>query len=256
MAGRVEGKVVVVTGAARGMGRAEALALAREGALVIAADVLDEETAELAGEAPGRIHAQHLDVTSDADWQALTGRLRAEHGRVDGLVHNAGIAARGRLPHVDPAQWQRAMDVNVLGPLLGTQALHRLLRRGSSIVHVVSIAGLGGHVAAAYTASKWALRGLSRAASLELGAAGIRVNAIFPGFIDTPLMAAASPRFRDAAIAETPLGRIGSPEDVAPLVVYLVSDESGFVTGAEIAVDGGLTAHVSHKSIADATREA
>jgi 3alpha(or 20beta)-hydroxysteroid dehydrogenase len=255
MTGRVAGKVVVVTGAARGMGRAEALALAREGAIVIAADVLDEEAAELAGEAPGRIHAQHLDVTSDAGWQTLGRRLEAEHGRLDGLVHNAGIASRGRLPHVDPAQWQRAMDVNVLGPLLGTQALHPLLRRGSSIVHVVSIAGLGGHVAAAYTASKWALRGLSRAAALELGPAGIRVNAIFPGFIETSLMAGAAPGFRDAAIAETPLGRVGSPEDVAPLVVYLVSDESAFVTGAEIAVDGGLTSHVSHKSIADAITE-
>jgi len=236
MTGRVEGKVVVVTGAARGMGRAETIALAREGAVVIAADVLDAEVEELAGEAPGRIHAQHLDVTSDGDWQALRRRLDAEHGRLDGLVHNAGVAARERLPHVDPAEWQRAMDVNVLGPLLGTQ--------------------LGGHVAAAYTASKWALRGLSRAASLEFGDAGIRVNAIFPGFVDTPLMAGASPRFRDAAIGQTPLGRVGVPEDVAPLVVYLISDESAFVTGAEIAVDGGLTSHVSHKAIADAIREA
>lgn len=255
MTGRVEGKVVVVTGAARGMGRAQALALAREGAVVVAADVLDEEAAELAGEAPGRIHAHSLDVTSQADWEGLRRRLEAEHGRLDGLVNNAGIAARGRLPHVDPAQWQRAMDVNVLGPLLGMQALHPLLRRGSSIVNVVSVAGLGGHVAAAYTASKWALRGLSRAAALELGEEGIRVNAIFPGFVDTPLMAGASPRFRDAAIGQTPLGRVGTPGDVAPLVVHLVSDESAFTTGAEIAVDGGLTSHVSHKAIADAIEE-
>jgi 3alpha(or 20beta)-hydroxysteroid dehydrogenase len=251
MTGRVEGKVVVVTGAARGMGRAEALALAREGAVVIAADVLDQEAAELAGEAPGRIHAQHLDVTSTADWEALRRRLESEHGRLDGLVNNAGIAARDRLPHVDPARWQQAMDVNVLGPLLGMQLLHPLLGRGSSIVNVVSVAGLGGHVAAAYTASKWALRGLSRAASLEFGPEGIRVNAIFPGFVDTPLMAGASPRFQDAAVGQTPLGRVGAPEDVAPLVVHLVSDESAFTTGAEIAVDGGLTAHLSHKAIAD-----
>jgi 3alpha(or 20beta)-hydroxysteroid dehydrogenase len=147
------------------------------------------------------------------------------------------------------------MDVNVLGPLLGMQALAPLLRRGSSIVNVVSVAGLAGHVAAAYTASKWALRGLSRAAALEFGEAGIRVNAIFPGFVDTPLMAAASPRFQAAAVGQTPLGRVGTPEDVAPLVVHLLSDESAFTTGAEIAVDGGLTSHVSHKAIADAIRE-
>jgi 3alpha(or 20beta)-hydroxysteroid dehydrogenase len=256
MTGRVDGKVVLVTGAARGMGRAEALALAHEGAIVVVADVLDEEAAELAGEAPGRIHAQHLDVTSAADWDAVRRRLEAEHGRLDGLVNNAGIAARGRLPHVDPAQWQRVMDVNVLGPLLGMQTLYPLLRRGSSIVNVVSVAGLAGHVAAAYTASKWALRGLSRAAALEFGEEGIRVNAVFPGFVDTPLMAGAAPRFKDAAIGQTPLGRVGTPGDVAPLVVHLISDESAFTTGAEIAVDGGLTSHVSHKAIADAIEEA
>ena len=122
-------------------------------------------------------------------------------------------------------------------------------------MNVVSIAGLSGHVAAPYTASKWALRGLSRVAALEFGEAGIRVNAIFPGLIDTPLMADASPAFRAAAVADTPLGRTGSPEDVAALVVHLLSDESRFTTGAEIAVDGGLTAHVSHKGIADAIRE-
>jgi 3alpha(or 20beta)-hydroxysteroid dehydrogenase len=148
------------------------------------------------------------------------------------------------------------MDVNVLGPLLGMQTLHPLLRRGSSIVNIVSVAGIGGHVAAAYTASKWALRGLTRAAALELGEAGIRVNAVFPGFVDTPLMAGASARFKNAAIAETPLGRVGTPEDVAPIVVHLISAESSYTTGAEIVVDGGLTSHVSHKRIADAIREA
>jgi 3alpha(or 20beta)-hydroxysteroid dehydrogenase len=114
------------------------------------------------------------------------------------------------------------------------------------------VAALAGHVAAAYTASKWALRGLTRTASLELGARGIRVNAVMPGLIDTPLMESASPAFRGAALAEIPLGRIGTPDDVAPLVVFLVSDDSAYINGAELVVDGGLTAHVSHKRIADA----
>ena len=113
---------------------------------------------------------------------------------------------------------------------------------------------MAGHAAAAYTSSKWALRGLTRTASLELGARGIRVNAVMPGLIDTPLMASASPAFTDAALAEIPLGRVGVPADIAPTIVFLVSDDSAYYNGAEIVIDGGLTAHVSHKGIADATR--
>jgi 3alpha(or 20beta)-hydroxysteroid dehydrogenase len=253
MAGRVAGKIVVVTGAARGMGRADAEALAAEGAAVWAVDVLDDEGDAFARATPGVAYA-HVDVTRQQDWDALAEQLRLRGGRLDALVNNAGVAARGRLPEVEQDEWQRAFAVNVTGPLLGMQALHPLLRSGASIVNIVSIAGLAGHAAAAYTASKWALRGLSRTAALEFGEQGIRVNAVFPGLIDTPLMAGASPRFADAAIAETPLGRSGVVTDVAPLVVFLVSDESSFMNGAEIAVDGGLTAHVSHKSIADAIR--
>lgn len=251
MTGRLDGRIVVVTGAARGMGRADVLLAAAEGAIVWATDVLDDEGRALEG---GRIRYRHLDVTDADAWRALAEELRERHGRVDGLVNNAGIASRDRLPHVGLDAWHRALDVNATGPLLGMQALRPLMGPGASIVNVVSVAGMGGHVAAAYTASKWALRGLSRVAALEFGEAGIRVNAVFPGFVDTPLMAGASPAFGDAAVAETPLGRSGTPHDVAPLVVHLLSDESAWTTGAEIAVDGGLTAHVSHKRIADAIR--
>ena len=241
--GRCAGKVVVITGAARGQGAAEARALADEGAVVIATDVLDFEP-------PGG--GRHLDVTDPAGWVELADWLEGAYGRVDALVNNAGIASRDRLPYVDLDTWRRTFDVNVTGPLLGIQALVPLMPAGSSIVNVCSVAALSGHVAAAYTASKWALRGLSRTASLELGARGIRVNAVMPGLIETPLMESASPAFRGAALAEIPLGRTGSVEDVAPLVVFLTSDESAYLNGAEIAVDGGLTAHGSHKGIADA----
>jgi NAD(P)-dependent dehydrogenase (short-subunit alcohol dehydrogenase family) len=255
----LDGKVVVLTGGARGQGAAEVEALARAGAVVVATDVLDEEGAAPAAAlaADGlAVSYEHLDVRSVDEWARLAEALRDRHGRVDALVNNAGIAARGRLPDVAPEEWQRAFDVNVTGPMLGIQALVPLMSAGSSIVNICSVAAVAGHAAAAYTASKWALRGLTRTASLELGERGIRVNAVMPGLVDTPLMASASPAFTDAALAEIPLGRVGVPADIAPTIVFLVSDDSAYYNGAEIVIDGGLSAHVSHKRIADATRPA
>ncbi len=255
LTGRLAGKVAVVTGGARGQGAAEVTALAAAGAKVVAVDVLDEDGKALviAAEYAGHdVTYRHLDVRDADAWAGLADTLRAEHGRVDALVNNAGVAGRDRLPHVDLDTWRRTFDINVTGPLLGIQALVPLMPRGSSIVNVCSVAALSGHVAAAYTASKWALRGLSRTASLELGPRGIRVNAVMPGLVETPLMEDASPAFREAAVAEIPLGRTGTVDDVAPLMVFLVSDESAYMSGAELVVDGGLTAHVSHKRIADA----
>jgi 3alpha(or 20beta)-hydroxysteroid dehydrogenase len=234
-------KVVVVTGAARGQGAAEVAALRAAGATVVATDVLSFE-------------GRRLDVTSPGDWASLASSIEAEHGRVDALVNNAGVAARERLPDVTLETWDRTFAINVTGPMLGIQALVPLMPAGSSIVNICSVAAMSGHAAAAYTASKWALRGLTRSASLELGARGIRVNAVMPGLIDTPLMASASPAFTDAALAEIPLGRVGQVADIAPTIVFLVSDDSAYYNGAEIVIDGGLTAHVSHKGIADATR--
>jgi 3alpha(or 20beta)-hydroxysteroid dehydrogenase len=247
---RLDGKVVVVTGAARGQGAAEVDALVAAGAQVVATDVLDFAEPRAAGVTPWA-----LDVTDEAGWAALAEWLRAEHGRVDALVNNAGVAGRERLPHVSLDQWRTTFDINVTGPLLGIQALVPLMPRGSSIVNICSVAAVAGHAAAAYTSSKWALRGLTRSASLELGSTrGIRVNAVMPGLIDTPLMASASPAFAEAALAEIPLARVGTSADIAPTIVFLVSDESAYYNGAELVIDGGLSAHVSHKGIADATR--
>ncbi|MFI6810226.1 SDR family NAD(P)-dependent oxidoreductase [Streptomyces luteogriseus] len=239
---RLLGKVVVVTGAARGQGAAEAEALTREGARVIATDVTG---------APG---CRHLDVTSEKDWAQLAAHLREAYGRVHGLVNNAGVTWRARIDDIRPEDMARVHAVNVTGPLLGIQHMTPLMRAGASIVNVGSSAALTAHYPVAYTTSKWALRGLSATAAMELGPRGIRVNTVHPGFIETEMTASAPSAFREANLSQTPLGRTGTVDDITPLITFLLSDDSAFVTGAEIPVDGGLTAHGGAKPISDALR--
>ncbi|HEY2604316.1 MAG TPA: SDR family oxidoreductase [Thermoleophilaceae bacterium] len=248
MSGRVQDRVIVVTGAARGQGEAHTAALAAEGAIVIATDVNEPAARE-------GIHARVLDV-SDADgWAALADSIKGEFSRVDGLINNAGVTSRVRLGEVELDDWNRVLAINVTGAMLGIQALMPLMSAGASIVNVGSVAGLTGHYTAAYTTSKWALRGLTQCAATELGTRGIRVNAVHPGYIETPMTASAPPAFKPANEALIPLGRGGQPEEVAGLMVFLMSGESSYLNGAEIAIDGGFSGGAAAKSLSDALRK-
>jgi NAD(P)-dependent dehydrogenase (short-subunit alcohol dehydrogenase family) len=214
---------------------------------VIGLDVL-----EPAAPLPGVQH-RTLDVADARAWDALAASF---DGPVHGLVNNAAITSRVRLGDVTPEHMARVLAINVTGPVLAIQALAPLMTEGGSIVNVSSIAGTTGHYPPAYTASKWALRGVSRAASAELGRLRIRVNTIMPGVIATPMADDAPEAFTRLVVDDIPIGRRGTPEDVAPLVVFLMSDESAWISGAEIAVDGGQAAHGGMKRLSDAVRPA
>jgi 3alpha(or 20beta)-hydroxysteroid dehydrogenase len=259
MSGRVQDKLIVVTGAARGQGEAEAAKLAAEGAIVIACDLpgaLQLAVGPAGPTAGAGVHPHPLDVADPDSWQALADYIGEHQGRVDGLINNAGVTSRVRLPDVELEDWNRVLAINLTGPMLGIKTLLPLMPEGASIVNVGSIAGLTGHYTAAYTASKWGLRGLTRTAATELGARGIRVNAVHPGFIHTPMTANAPETFYQANLDVTPLSRGGQPEEVAELMVFLMSDESRFISGAEIPVDGGQVAGGVAKFMSDAVRRA
>lgn len=241
-----EGKVALVTGGARGIGEAVTRQLAAQGAAVVIADLLATEGAALARELPGAMFLP-LDVGSENEWAGAVEAIVARHGRIDILVASAGIYRTAPIEETSLAMYERMVRVNQVGVFLGMQAVLPAMReRGGSIVNVSSTSGLRGNQnSIAYGATKWAVRGMSKVAAVELGGHGIRVNSVHPGLIDTPMSQdEIGPERIQAAGATLPLMRPGRPQEVAAVVCFLASDAAAYVTGAEYVVDGGSTAGV------------
>jgi len=240
--GRVDGKVVLISGGARTIGGASARALVAEGAKVVIGDLLDGEGQALADELGDAARYLRLDVTKDEDWRAAVAFTLAEFGTLNVLFNNAGIFNGGPLNRYKSAQWQEMLDVNLTGPFLGMRAATDALiaAGGGSIINTSSIEGLRGTPwAHGYVASKWGLTGLTKSAAMELAPHGIRVNSLHPGRISTP-----ATDQMPADLIPIPLGRPGLPEEVAAFVVFLASDESSFATGSEFVVDGGTISQI------------
>lgn len=236
-------RVIVITGGARGQGEAEACALVAGGARVLICDVLEDEGARLADTLGAAARFVRHDVSQERDWDAVM-RAAAEWGGCHGLVNNAGVLVTGSLRETSVATFEQHVRVNQLGCFLGMKYAAELMTAsgGGSIVNVSSSAGLrASPVAIAYSATKWAVRGLTKAAAVDLASSGIRVNSIHPGPIATDMLSFQTPQERAARIAQVPLRRMGTIEEVANLVVFLLSDASSYITGAEITVDGGVT---------------
>jgi 3alpha(or 20beta)-hydroxysteroid dehydrogenase len=243
--GTLDGKVAIITGAARGMGEAHARRFVQEGARVVVADVLAKEGAAVAAELGDQGFFEPLDVTDMAAWRRVVDATVARWGRVDVLVNNAGIFRILSIADTTPVLWERIMAVNTTGVFLGIQAVAPLMvAQGSgSIVNISSIAGLrGSALTIAYSTSKWAVRGMTKCAAQELAPTGVRVNSVHPGIIDTPMAEEFDAvGMRDAIDARIPIGREARPEEVTPTVVFLASDESGYCTGGEYVVDGAVS---------------
>jgi 3alpha(or 20beta)-hydroxysteroid dehydrogenase len=238
--GKLDGRVALVTGGARGQGAAEARLFAGEGAYVYVTDVLVDEGAKTAADVGGTF-IEH-DVTSPDRWTAVVGQVVAERGRLDVLVNNAGVLLWATMTQTSVEDWQRVVAINQTGVFLGMRAVaSQMVQQGSgSIINISSIGGMrGSGPCFAYGATKWAVRGMTKGAAQELGPHGVRVNSIHPGIIDTPMMAGTP---LDDMARNVPLRRYAAPEEVAKLALWLASDDSAYATGAEFVLDGGQTA--------------
>lgn len=254
MTGRLEAKVALITGGARGQGAAEARLFAREGACVFVADVLADEGEAVVrdivtADQKARAFFLPLDVTDSDQWRTAVETIEAAAGRLDILINNAGINRRHPLSATTREDWDKLLDVNLTGPMLGMHACIGLMRKtGGSIVNVGSLAGLMGHPTTGYSAAKFGLRGLTKSAALELAPHGIRVNAMHPGLVETPIIDPQGAGFR-AMLEMTPMGRAGTAEELAEVALFLASDASSFITGIDVAVDGGLSELAAYSAV-------
>ncbi|MBL6952911.1 MAG: glucose 1-dehydrogenase [Alphaproteobacteria bacterium] len=260
---RLAGKVAIVTGGASGIGAETARVFAGHGARVVVCDVnaaLGQSIVEAIGNSGGDAIFRPLDVTDEEQWAALIAETEATYGRLDALTNIAGVSGRdpqqniqtsltagGLLEDQTLAQWNHVMDVNATGTFLGTRGAIAPMRRsgGGSIINISSICGIiGSYANAAYHASKGAVRIFSKSAAIQYAPDGIRVNSIHPGFVDTPMTQPGhtNPEVAKMRHAATPLGRFGTPRDIAMGCLYLASDEASWITGSELVIDGGVTA--------------
>ena len=247
--GRLDGKVAFITGGARGQGLEAAKVFVREGARVVLGDLLDAEGKDAAGSIGDNAHYVHLDVTNEEDWRNAISEAEQRYGDIGVLLNSAGILKFGKIAEQLLADYMSVINVNQVGVFLGMRAVFESMKRsgGGSIINVSSVEGLRGSVGlAAYTASKFAVRGMTKVAAGEFGKYGVRVNSIHPGVIDTAMLRAQTGDIDLNAVFKrgVPLRRTGTPQDVANLALFLASDESSYCSGAEFVVDGGATSFV------------
>ncbi len=242
--GRLDNKVALITGGARGQGEQEARLFAAEGATVYLTDILDAEGAAVAADIGGT-YLTH-DVTDEARWAEVVASVINDSGKIDVLVNNAGIFITESLTAASTEVWNRTVAINQTGVFFGMRAVasQMIEQKGGSIINISSIAGLrGAMVAFAYGATKWAVRGMTKSAAKELAPHGVRVNSIHPGIIDTPMLQAFGDMgARESVRQRIPMGHEAGPEEVANLALYLASDDSRYSTGSEFVIDGGMTA--------------
>ncbi len=245
MAGRLEGRIALITGGSRGQGAAEAQLFAEEGATVVITDVLDAEGEATAAESD-QIRFLHHDVTSEEEWIAVVDDVMEDYGKIDAFINNAGIYLARPLAEMSVEEYMRVININQVGVFLGLKHVGpRMAAAGSgSIINISSIAGMrGGAGSIAYTASKWAVRGMTKSAMNEFAPSGVRVNSIHPGLIETPMLhqlPAIDQGLADQLVRRIPYGRIAEAVEVAKLALFLASDDSEYMNGTEFIIDGGM----------------